>query len=97
VGHALPHALALCILSEIGKNLNKITLANDLAAFLKSLNTELEHHEKIAKLIILSEEWTVDNGILTPTLKIKRNMIEGKYQGHYLGWSNRGDIVIYND
>ncbi len=97
VGHAMPHAFALCILSESAKNVEKIQLANDLIAFLKTVNTELEHHERIAKLIILSEEWTIENGVLTPTLKIKRNVIDGKYQNNYVGWSIANETIIFCD
>lgn len=97
VGHAMPHAFALCILSESAKMLDKIQLTNDLIEFLKAVNEELEHHERIAKLIILSEEWTIENGILTPTLKIKRNIIDSKYQNNYVGWSIAHELVIFCD
>ncbi|MEI6086115.1 MAG: AMP-binding protein [Bacteroidota bacterium] len=95
VGHAMPHAFALCILSESAKMLDKIQLTADLIAFLKTVNADLEHHERIAKLIILSEEWTIENGILTPTLKIKRNLIDSKYQNNYVGWSIANELVIF--
>jgi long-chain acyl-CoA synthetase len=97
VGHAMPHTLALCILSESGKKMDKIQLTNELIDFLKTVNAELEHHERIAKLIILSEEWTIENGVLTPTLKIKRNIIDSKYQNNYLGWSIANELVIFCD
>ena len=75
--------------------LDKIQLTADLIAFLKTVNADLEHHERIAKLIILSEEWTIENGILTPTLKIKRNLIDSKYQNNYVGWSIANELVIF--
>ena len=63
--------------------------------FLKTVNEELEHHEQIAKLVILAEEWTIENGVLTPTLKIKRNIIDSKYQTKYDGWANANELVIF--
>ena len=95
VGHAMPHAIALCILSESTKNVEKIHITKDLMAFLKTVNAELEHHEQIAKLVILAEEWTIENGVLTPTLKIKRNIIDSKYQNKYEGWANANELVIF--
>jgi long-chain acyl-CoA synthetase len=97
VGHAMPHAFALCILSSSTKNIDKIQLTNDLITFLKSVNADLEHHERIAKLIILKEEWTIENGVLTPTLKIKRNIIDSKYQDQYENWSIANEMVIFCD
>jgi len=95
VGHAMPHAIALCILSESTKNVEKIQITKDLMTFLKTVNEELEHHEQIAKLVILAEEWTIENGVLTPTLKIKRNIIDSKYQTKYEGWANANELVIF--
>ncbi|MEI8074575.1 MAG: AMP-binding protein [Bacteroidota bacterium] len=97
VGHAMPHALAICILSESARNLDKIQISNDLSAFLKSVNAELEHHERIAKLVLIAEEWTIENAILTPTLKIKRKTIDERYQSNYINWSNSPELVIFSD
>ncbi len=97
VGHAMPNALALCILSETGRTLDKIELTNQLTSFLKSVNAELEHHERIAKLILIAEEWTIENAILTPTMKIKRKSIDERYQSNYITWSNSSDFVIFSD
>jgi long-chain acyl-CoA synthetase len=97
VGHALPHALALCILSEGAKNMEPSLITKDLSDFLKSINAELEHHERIAKLVLLSEDWTVENAVLTPTLKIKRKTVDEKYQSKYQDWSNTAELVIFTD
>jgi long-chain acyl-CoA synthetase len=97
VGHALPHALALCILSESSKNIDQSSITNNLSEFLKTVNADLEHHERIAKLVLISEEWTVENAILTPTLKIKRKMVDEKYQNQYQNWSTAAEFVIFSD
>jgi long-chain acyl-CoA synthetase len=97
VGHAMPHALALCILSESAKNIDQIQITNELIEFLKSVNAELDHHERIAKLIILSEEWTIENAVLTPTLKIKRNVIDSKYQNNYVSWSLANEMILFSE
>ena len=97
VGHAQPYALALCILSSKAKNVDKSILISELEGFVKNLNTDLEHHERIAKLVLLSEEWTIENGVLTPTLKIKRKMVDDKYQEQYTNWTTGQDFVIFCD
>jgi len=97
VGHAQPYALALCILSSKGKNADQPTLIKELEYFVKNLNTNLEHHERIAKLVLLAEEWTIENAVLTPTLKIKRKVVDDKYQAQYASWTNGPDFVIFHD
>lgn len=45
-----------------------------------SVNKELGKTERIQKHIVVSDEWSVDTGELSPTLKIKRNIILQKYK-----------------
>ena len=49
----------------------------------KQLNKQVEpfkSYEKPRQFILLTEDWSIDNELLTPTLKIKRQNIEEKYQ-----------------
>jgi long-chain acyl-CoA synthetase len=59
------------------------------------LNKELENHEQVSKMIILPEEWTIANGLLTPTLKIKRKMIDTAFGGQYEAWNRYADDIIF--
>jgi long-chain acyl-CoA synthetase len=43
-------------------------------------NAELQSYAKIKKFTILAGDFTVENGFLTPTLKVKRKVIRDKYQ-----------------
>ncbi len=43
-------------------------------------NAELQSYAKIKKFTILPDDFTVENGFLTPTLKVKRKVIRDKYQ-----------------
>lgn len=43
------------------------------------LTKDLEKHEKIQKFILLPEEFTIEDGEMTPTLKLKRKVILSKY------------------
>lgn len=45
----------------------------------KEANKHLSRHEQIKKFLILSQNWGVESGELTPTLKMKRKIIEKKY------------------
>ena len=62
---------------------------------LKKINSELEKHEKINKIILLKDNWTIENNILTPTMKIKRNIIEKKYKENYDKWVKDKNEIIF--
>ena len=44
------------------------------------LNKGLGETEKIKKHVLLADEWSIGNGLLTPTLKVKRKIIIAKYK-----------------
>ena len=48
----------------------------ELGQLLQEINESLANHERLAVLVIANEPWSIENGCLTPTLKIKRNRIE---------------------
>lgn len=47
------------------------------------MNQSLGHWEQIKKFELVPQEWTVTDGLLTPTLKLKRKFIREKYQDVY--------------
>jgi long-chain acyl-CoA synthetase len=61
----------------------------------KSVNKNLEHHEILDRLFIASEPWSPDNGMLTPTLKIKRNSIETVYQNLLEKYRDSKETVVW--
>jgi long-chain acyl-CoA synthetase len=46
----------------------------------EDLNKKLAHFETIKKIIVVPDEFTVATGEITPTLKLKRRVIESKYK-----------------
>ena len=95
VGSGLPQPLALVVLSETGKRKRAEELRTDLKNMLGNINSSLDPHEKVEKIIVLKEEWLVENNLLTPSLKIRRNEIEKRYAGFYEDWnSKKGSIIM---
>ena len=93
VGENLTQPLALIILSE-GIELSE-EIKGSFKDLLKKINSELEKHEKIDKIIILKDNWTIENEILTPTMKIKRNVVENKYKENYNKWVKDENEIIF--
>jgi len=52
------------------------------AAHLDSVNAQLDPHEQMDFVAVIPEQWTVDNGFITPTFKVKRPVIEKHYGEH---------------
>ena len=95
VGSGMPHAIALGTLTETAKIVTKEKLSGELKNILAEVNKGLEHHEQVPKLIVVTEEWTVANGLLTPTLKIKRKMIDASFGDQYEGWSREAESIVF--
>lgn len=47
---------------------------------IKKYNPIFAHHEQIKSFELIADEWSMANGLLTPTLKVKRNVIEEMYK-----------------
>lgn len=95
VGSGMPAAMVLCTLTEQAKLLNVSALRNELKELLEQVNHQLEHHEQLARLIVCKEEWTIQNGLLTPTLKIKRKNIDVQYGEAYYAWYQSEELVLF--
>ncbi len=93
VGENLTQPIALVILSE-GKKIAS-DVKNSFENLITSINDQLENHERIKKIVILKDVWSIENNILTPTLKIKRNVIEDKYKKFYAEWFNTESQIVY--
>ena len=72
-------------------------LETSLAEHLKSINATLDPHEQLDCLVVMSEAWTVDNDLITPTLKIKRNRVEDLFAKNYERWSRMGRAVVWDE
>ncbi len=95
VGTGIPQPIALVTLSEIGKVKSKADLSQGFIDTVKRVNLNIEKYEKIEKVVIMKEDWTVENGLTTPTLKVKRNRIEKIHQEYYKSWFEMKEIIIF--
>jgi long-chain acyl-CoA synthetase len=97
VGMGIPQPIALVNLSEAGRKKNRQELVESLSGTIAGLNGELEPYEKLEKIVITGRDWTTENGLLTPTLKIKRNEVEKEHAHRYAEWFHRIDTIIWED
>ena len=72
-------------------------LETSLAEHLKTINATLDPHEQLDCLVVMTDAWTVDNDLITPTLKVKRNRIEDLFAKNYELWSRMGRAVVWQE
>ena len=68
---------------------------NRLSKFLSDVNADLDGYKKIKKIILVKEEWIPENGLTTPTLKIKRAKIDERFSENYQDWYKSSEDVIW--
>jgi long-chain acyl-CoA synthetase len=95
VGAGLPQPIALVTLSSDGKENARESVEEEIAKAIGQTNQSAEKHEHIQVAVILRENWSIENGMMTPSLKIKRNAVEKRYRERYLEWFGRGERVIW--
>ena len=75
-GDNKPYLIALIILSNASKNIEYKIISEEI----KKINSNLSKIEKIKKFFIIKDQFTIENGMMTPTLKLKRYKIIQKYK-----------------
>jgi long-subunit acyl-CoA synthetase (AMP-forming) len=62
---------------------------------LSDVNRELAEYEQLRLIVVVREAWSVDNGMLTPTMKIRRQRIEAAAAPHVEGWYAQKARVLW--
>jgi len=70
-------------------------LMQDLAKYRQSVNQQLDHHEQLAFLVVIEDQWTTETGFVTPTMKVKRDVVEKAYVPHADEWAAKGQPVVW--
>ena len=67
----------------------------EMASILKRVNDKVADYEQLKMIVVAKEPWSIENGQLTPTLKIKRNKIEAAVESNVEGWYGKKGAVVW--
>ncbi len=79
MGAGLRQPVAVIVPSPATMDMPREEVNSSFEATLHVVNNTLESHEKLSTLFIVHDPWTIENELLTPTMKLKRDDIEARY------------------
>jgi long-chain acyl-CoA synthetase len=100
VGANYPQPFALLMLNEDAaakarEPAGRAALEDAMTNHLMTVNLGLDPHEQLEVLVLMTEPWTVENGLITPTFKVKRNVLETRYDASFDQWTSKGRKIIW--
>ena len=98
VGQPQPYAvlvLAESLRPKLGDGATRARVDAALDQLLRDVNSGLAAHERLHRLVVAREPWSIDNGCLTPTMKVKRSRIEAALAAQVEAWYAADDLVLW--
>jgi long-chain acyl-CoA synthetase len=97
-GMTAPFAMAVLtppLRKELAPSGHRADIEAKLLAELNAVNAQLEHHEQLRFLVLSEQPWTIDNELLTPTLKVRRATLEQRFSPRFNAWETAQQKVIW--
>ncbi len=79
LGRGYSKTVMVVVLSELASTMARSEVNEQLMQQVKAVNGEIEKHARIGAVIVANEAWTIENGMLTPTLKLKRDEVDAQF------------------
>jgi long-chain acyl-CoA synthetase len=97
-GVGQPAAYAMVVLAEelrprLPDPAVRANVQAELARLLDEVNEALATHERLKMIVVADEPWSIENGFLTPTMKIRRKRIEAAVAAAVENWYAKGATV----
>ena len=79
LGRGYSKTVMVCVLSDSARGEDRARLEQALCDKARELNGVVEKHARIGAVIATTELWTIENEVLTPTLKVRRERVEARF------------------
>jgi long-subunit acyl-CoA synthetase (AMP-forming) len=99
-GVGMSSAYAIVVLAEdlrpqLADAAVRARVSAQLDALLASVNASLPEYEHLRMIVVANEPWSIENGCLTPTMKIRRSRIESSVAERVDRWYTSQDTVLW--
>ena len=100
MGAGLPRPFAVVLLAEETRKVTALpkeraAVEQTLLDLMNTINAQLDPHEQLGFVVVAEGPWSIGNGFITPTFKIKRNVLESRYQACVDDWMSQKRPVIW--
>ena len=100
MGSGQPSPIAIVILSDAarercGNPEGRRAMEESLVARMEEVNAELDPFERLSMIVVAEGPWTVANGFITPTLKVRRGALEDCYARMIEDWRAQNQVVVW--
>lgn len=97
-GVGQPATYAMVVLAEairprLGDAAVRARMTDELEKLRRDVNASIAAHEQLQLIVVAREPWSIENGFLTPTMKLKRARIESAIASQVDGWYAKGQGV----
>ena len=69
----------VAVVSETMRNAPKAEIEASVLATIEAINDGVDKHARMGGAVLSYEPWSIENGVLTPTLKIKRDQVSERF------------------
>jgi long-chain acyl-CoA synthetase len=73
----------------------KASFEAEMKSVLERVNSKVADYEQLRMIVVAKDPWTIESGLLTPTMKIKRNKIEASVEANVDKWFETKGAVIW--
>ena len=79
LGLGMTKTIMVAVVSETMRDAPKAEIEASVLATIEAINEGVDKHARMGGAILSYESWSIENGVLTPTLKIKRDQVSDRF------------------